>query len=277
MKINIVIRFSIRFSNFKSMDDKLRTNWFEYRSELFYLTTYRSILRNNHSNIVIYLILNHGDENLYEKYLSKLDIIPLFSDEKDYKNLINQKIVDHKKTLFLRLDSDDLISNNYINTVLNKIKDTSRDDKINQYFITPSGYFSDLINYQKYYDLVPSFILFYKKTKSNENIFDYDHNDINKLNPVIIQNAKWIQLIHKRNVANKLDNNNEVILLLIKNFIKFLLIPFNSRYKIVQFKSFKNSFHYERFVDFLDLDDWKKLIYFLERVKNNEKNKSIQS
>lgn len=275
MKINIVIRFSIRFSNFKSMDEKLRDNWFEYRSELFYLTTYRSILRNNHSNIVIYLILNHGDENLYEKYLSKLDIIPLFSDEKNYRNLINQKIVDHKHTLFLRLDSDDLICNNYINLVLNKIINISCDDKINQYFITPSGYFSDLINYQKYYDLVPSFILFYKKTKSNENIFDYDHNDINKLNPMIIQHAKWIQLIHKSNVANKLDNNNEVILLLIKNFIKFLLIPFNSRYKIVQFKSFKTKFRYEKFVDFLDLDDWKNLVYFLERVKTNEKNKSI--
>ena len=270
MKVNILIRFSLRFNHFIIFNEYQRERWFAYRSKLFFLTTYKSLMNNKYKNFELFLIFNKGDEHLFAKYLQNLEISPIFADESDYKTVINEIIKDNENTLFLRIDSDDLISENFMEYAVNQILERNDYNGLNYYFIVPRGYFVSLRYFQKYYDLVPSFIFFLKNNHNIENIFDFDHNDIYKTSPIKIHSIEWIQLIHLNNVSNKIANNYEVLTLHIKNLIKLFIGPFQSKYRILQNKSFRQKFSITKFSNFLSIEDWKNLMEFIgENIDEN--------
>jgi hypothetical protein len=208
----VIIRFSLKLSRdwqaiaYGSEDN--RPIWFSYRMHIFINFLLNSLRNQTVKPVLVLLLMDQCDENDYLKFkLLISDIVtPIFSRNSDHFSQVN----DHLNNLGLdniaisRIDSDDIIFSNYFE-LLNHACSEALLNKFNfTYIVATMGYRVTRQYWQQvYYNCSPFLTIFCSKF-NNENIYDFNHEDVILKPHIICNSARWIQVIHETNISNAL-------------------------------------------------------------------------
>lgn len=196
-----------------------RETWFKFRAGLFLNNVHHSIKNQTVKPKHVYVLIDENDLDLYNTHLSALpDLMytPILvesyycvknttlklgnSAEQIYADLVNRKIT--KNVAISRLDSDDFISCNYLESVNKTIK-TQKADVV----YVPTGWASNLDQWVVKTEEHGPFVTVYKKQMTVFDIYGKQHHEWSKDHYWYYKIANntdctWIQYIHDTNIAN---------------------------------------------------------------------------
>ena len=224
-----VIRLSLKVSPQWDQAGELqfpdRETWFKFRAGLFLNSVHHSIKNQTVIPKQVYVLIDQDDLDLYNEYLSALPedlYTPILvesyycvknttlklgdSAEQIYADLINRNVTEN--VAISRIDSDDFISCNYLESVNNSITEQGAD-----VVYVPTGWASDLQHWVPKTETHGPFVTIYKKQMHAFDIYGKQHHEWSKDHYwyyKIINNTdcSWIQYIHNTNIANHHAFNN---------------------------------------------------------------------
>jgi hypothetical protein len=261
MKIQhvVIVRFSLDYPNSYLNNYSVfeREEWFKRRSLIFEAGTYSSIKRNTILPKEILCVMHISDEENYTNYLSHLDIVPIFSNLANYNDLLHEHLKKrYISALVSRIDSDDLVSRDYFQSINYAYR-----TNLAKFYVVTRAVVTDFSYANTYVFKVSPFITyFFEISDCRFDLFKNFHHDIYKLNPVLIDNSSWLQIIHA-NLSNRVFTKCDQIMINVKNIIKKCLnFLFGLKYPI-HIENLKVIPHKELNIEiFSNSSDWKKLV-----------------
>lgn len=211
----IICEFSLKRNDFWIKEKKLdiimfepfyRELWFEFRTNIFKNTLYQSIQHQTKNPDKVYLLFDIKDDILYKKYFSDFKFIePIFSKNlfTDWERKLKLQLIKNKlteKIVVSKIDSDDIISKNYLENLNNQLTFFPT-----KYTYATKGYISNLYKIQSVFYNESPFCNIYQEKISSFNEF-YKNIIFNiwpkNENYTEIHNAEFFQLIHGSNLCN---------------------------------------------------------------------------
>ena len=234
----IVSRLSLKISPQWDQEGELkfsdRDTWFRFRAELFLNNVHHSIKNQTVKPRQVYVLIDENDQELYNQYLSDLPAdlyTPILvesyyciknttlklgdSAEQIYADLCKRNI--EKNVAISRLDSDDFISCNYLESVNDTIKTQNAD-----IVYVPTGWASNLDQWVVKTEKHGPFVTVYKNQMTVFDIYGKQHHEWSKDHYWYYKishstDCTWIQYIHNTNIANQHAFNNGKKQILDKN------------------------------------------------------------
>ena len=212
MRVYIFTRFSLRIPDFErriSLSEHKRTQWLRYRANIFNNVTLPCVERQVKKAHRHFLLMDEDDSWLFQKHINDHDALkPIFCKATRATEIVSNEILKSASgpVLVVRLDSDDLIADDYLEQ-LSSCCDAApiyaQAERYGKVFIKArNGYNTDLRYIQRVFDDSPSFLATYYPKFVGELDLGGDHTKINRRNPVSCDTAEWARLIHGSNVAN---------------------------------------------------------------------------
>lgn len=228
----VVTRFSVDYptsylNNYSQIE---REEWFKNRSKIFKLGTLESIYNNSLIPNEIICIFSEKDSHNYSEFLKDTDVTPLFASYDTYQKVLSDYInTRYDKVMISRIDSDDLIQQDYFEKTLESYLITK-----NRYQVVVSAIVTNLKNTNLYtFDVSPFISIFHFDNKKKVEIFSFNHHEIKNFNPSFVKTTSWLQIIHNKNLSNKIFNIIDIYSIRIKNILKSMLNNFlNNKYDI---------------------------------------------
>jgi hypothetical protein len=260
----ILTRFSVDYPNSFLKDYSLskRAEWFKYRALIYKLGTLKSIRSNTVLPDEIICIFSPSDKTSYHSFLQEANITPIFATFESYQDVLSEYINSkYENVLISRIDSDDLIKNDYLEKIMQSYLETK-----NEIHVVVNAIVTDLINANIYrFDVSPFITIYHKNNYGNVSIFSYNHHEVDKFSPTPIKSTSWLQIIHNGNLSNRIFSKNVILSIKLKNLIKSILNHvFNAKFNI--FISKVKLIHFEEvcFNDFLKSEDQADFIKLLK-------------
>ena len=202
----VIVRFSMKLSDdWQSKaygESGSRESWFRYRCNLFSLTLLNSLRSQTIKPHYCVVLMDPDDRFLYDSFFPKDKLImPIFT--KRFDNLHEQDpLVNIPHLAVSRVDSDDILSNNYFEEVNKSIIDSIADNIPFKFVVACSGYRSNLREFQNIYYNCSPFLTVYEGKKLSTNIYLISHEDVLNLPHIQNHTARWIQILHDTNISN---------------------------------------------------------------------------
>jgi len=209
INVYLVIRFSLRHAAYMRAafgDEAQRADWFAMRSQLFEASVVASMDRQSVAPRRVFVLMDNADEDLWQKHLNlPAPYVPLFVSAQDAHSEVARRIAaDGTKNVVLsRLDSDDAVSARYVEKVARRARDMWRQGLSEGYMVACNGYITDLQQIQEIYFNCSPFISLYTRRYNGENIFDGEHTEILQRKPQMLEDARWMQIVHGSNIAHR--------------------------------------------------------------------------
>lgn len=157
------------------------------------------------------------DQWLWEKHLGISDprVKPVFEADPGFRlasTRLDLREHDGSPLVISRLDSDDLVSSNYLDCVNTATIQLEKRGQAGGLVISCLGHITDGAFAQKAYIPNSPFISLYCHQYSGENIYSFPHQNVLKLGVpcVLDRQSRWIQFLHGSNVANQFILKNLV-------------------------------------------------------------------
>jgi len=210
----VVIRFSLKLNSdwsFKAYGDETnRENWFKFRSDIFNNTLGQCLKNQTKLPDKVYLLMDESDQSYYLKYLNSDQYHPIFSVNSDHFVQVEQDMIAcgyNSNIAIYRIDSDDLISCQYIYDINARIEIAIKDGLGFDFIVNVMGYRSDLSKIQSIYYNCSPFLVLFEKMYSKRNVYGFNHENVIDLPHIQNLTPGWIQLIHSCNVSNNFSSN----------------------------------------------------------------------
>jgi hypothetical protein len=181
-----------------------REDWFKHRADLF-SKTYSTFIAQTKPLKKIILVFDHTDQVFYTKYIKpNFDIHPVFDVLGNWKDEYTNYIKDVSKTnvVISRVDSDDLIEENYVEAINQEIQRINNKNQ-DLIVIAPYGEICDGIFKQKIIWNVSPFTSLYCPIYKKQDIYAHSHMLSLNFTHSFAKNAHWVQRVHGTNVDNK--------------------------------------------------------------------------
>jgi hypothetical protein len=212
----VVVRFSLRLAESWTIKaygiEEKREEWFEMRAKIFKETLYASLNNQIIKPVMVYLLMDHADDVFFYKFLNDLNkiVTPIFSKNWDHDFQVLEKIKNLKinNIGISRIDSDDLIKDDYFLKINKSIINSIENFNGGFYIICSSGYRSDGRDFQKINYKSSPFLTYYEFEYSGKNIYDIGHEAVGDFPHVFASDTKFIQFIHETNIANNFMDSN---------------------------------------------------------------------
>ena len=217
----LIVQFGTRDPTWEAKafgDPSNRNKWFAFRANLFNNGLHQCLLNQTKKPDKCYLFLADGDQDLYDKYLNKELITPIYCG--DYNRLVFDDLYKNDilgSYVISRIDSDDLVCKDYF-TNLNKQMVLYP----KKFTVSCKGYRSNLVDIQSAFCSVAAFThqfidelkfesdflsrLYYKNSLSTNKrleLYEFSHVDMWKIDHQQSHSTEWIQLVHGRNIHNE--------------------------------------------------------------------------
>jgi hypothetical protein len=203
----ILTRFNCRFSA-KWTSVALDEDWLSHRFKLFDDYCYPSVSSQDCKNFFWLLFY---DQNTPQKYVNKIKsyknenyifvAVDVLTSEVVLKE-INKLISKGSKYLITtRLDNDDAISTDFVRLIQENFI-----EKDKMYINLDNGLIMKNGKIYSHKDIHNAFVSFVEKVSEKiECVWSVQHTEIHKRDPVlnIFSSPAWLQIIHERNVTNK--------------------------------------------------------------------------
>jgi hypothetical protein len=210
INLYVVIRFSLRFRDWTRRaygEETERADWFAMRARLFKACVVASMQRQTVAPRRVFVLMDVGDEDLWREHLSlPTPYVPVFVRAEEASGEVARRIAaDRTKNVVIsRLDSDDAIDRRYVEKITDAARDFWRLGTPKAYMVACDGYITDLKQIQQVYFNCSPFLSVYVRRYKGENIYDGEHTQILDRQPRMIETARWMQVIHGSNIANRL-------------------------------------------------------------------------
>ena len=223
IEVYVVVRFSapvIKEHQSEINETQLaRENWFQMRAQLFFNTTAQSFKEQMNEINKIFLIFSKGDELLFKKYfndlwLKTLKVEPIFlSDPTDttditYLTKISNNFARYTTSPIIvsRVDSDDLVANDYYKNIKKYINDEELKEP--KFVVCTNGNRTDLEYVQKTpYKKSPFICSYYPANyfSTGKKIISTggDHDKIPDADCIFTDQTSWTQIVHGTNLSNR--------------------------------------------------------------------------
>lgn len=211
MKNLIITPFSLRLGSMAARAygaEQNRANWFRCRATLFNDGLLKCCLDQTIRPECLFLLMDKNDEHLYHDFIEESGGLcrPIFGDTGDARRTVEEIIrSEHPADVAIsRIDSDDLVSARYFESINSCIKEARESANALDYVVATNGYLTDLSYIQNRYDPRSPFITHIFEQYDGSKIFDFkSHTAIVKKNHVQCRSAEWIQIIHGSNLQNR--------------------------------------------------------------------------
>ena len=268
IKSIVVTRFSVDYptSYLKKYSQIEREEWFKNRSKIYKLGTLESIYNNSLVPNEIICIFSDKDRHNYSNYLQDIDITPLFASYDNYQKVVSDYINKrYDKVMISRVDSDDLIQQDYLEKILESYLITN-----NRYQVVVSAIVTDLKNTNLYtFDVSPFISIFHFDNKKEVEIFSFKHHEIKNFNPIFVKSTSWLQIIHNNNLSNRIFNIIDIYSIRFKNIVKYVLNPFiKNKYDLNIYNLKLQKYDKKIFNNFLPANKIEKFINIVNHYKN---------
>jgi hypothetical protein len=210
INLYVVTRFSLRFEDWMRRaygQETERANWFAMRARLFKACVVASMQQQTVAPRRVFVLMDVGDVDLWHQHLSlPTPYVPVFVRAEESSGEVARRIAaDRTKNVVIsRLDSDDAIDRRYVEKITDAARDFWRLGTPKAYMVACDGYVTDLKQIQQIYFNCSPFISVYVRRYNGENIYDGEHTQILDRQPRMIETARWMQVIHGSNIANRL-------------------------------------------------------------------------
>ncbi len=188
------------------------TQYLDERNIIFKNNCYNSVLENMGKNDTWLLLVSDEFSDYVKKSLKNLDKRIKIVNINQYKNFLNYEINNHNSyILTTRIDNDDSLSCDYINTVKESISRINKDYGI---IIFPYGLkYNKIFGLSPFLDTTPHFLTMFtnKKNISHIDLFSHiNHAKIFEIDyPVFTINTSlpmWCEHIHTTNQKNSINS-----------------------------------------------------------------------
>ena len=224
-KKKIIIR--INFNHYDLYDKKYDLKWIEYRMNIFYNYTLKSLQSQSFQNYQCFLLYDIKTENLIQDTLKKY-VLPeniIFTHKLKINEQEQEYLQDSNILLLARIDSDDMYHCTYLERLynFNYKQDT-------QVIISQKGYIYNLATdtIATYYDQSPPFYCFIYNVNDYINGYRYQHGlghteIIKDLNYEIIDGHNYMVIVHKENHSSNFNMKQKQKVIsssILKHFLK---------------------------------------------------------
>ena len=213
MKTVVITRFSLNYgTNFNTTENKKkRESWFKFRSDLYINGPFQSLINNSKQPNKVMLFFEDGDQTLVDKYLkfaistslTSIDFVFLFSSLENQIDDLYQELRNfHGMPIIIsRLDSDDLIPNNYFQ----KLEEFNKKE-CDIHLIAAKGFATDFNKIAEFYHDKSPFLNTYLENLSRSSIeFHFiNHTKVKNFNHFVMEELEYCQIIHKTNISNSI-------------------------------------------------------------------------
>lgn len=211
----IAIRFSLRMKEEwlrKAYGDETnREAWFAMRADIFKNWLGRAISEQTVKVRRAVIFMDTDDKHLWDKYLDlPLPFVPIFTAAADQAKKLRQflRAEDIKNIVLSRVDSDDTIAVDYIEKLNREVSALIEAGEERRYIVACNGFVTNLTEIQSLHHNCCPFVSLFIKDYDGSVIYDIEHIKILDRNPVLNQDASWMQIIHGSNIANKLHRKS---------------------------------------------------------------------
>lgn len=203
-------QFSLRIPKYEKtvrISDPVREKWFAYRADIFNRGLLACIRSQTVRPAGVILLMDTGDHELFTKYIDDDDLImPIFQTHERARFAASDaiKAVAENRVLITRVDSDDLISSNFVEDIGRRMSAVSTNEDGQAFCVTTTGFRSDLRIIQSFDFRASPFITSCFEGARDQPLLAPVGNHMRVLdrNPAFCKSACWVQLVHGSNVAN---------------------------------------------------------------------------
>ncbi|MBN2735788.1 MAG: hypothetical protein JXR70_02325 [Spirochaetales bacterium] len=220
----VITRFNVRLKK-DDMNSLPGIEWQLNRFSLFEKYCLKAMQNQTNSKYKWFIFFDKNTPDQFDKailaYSKNKNIEIIYSDEFNpliVSNLVKQQLQNSKVEYIIttRLDNDDTVSCDFIENIQ---KNFIKCDEMALNF--PIGYAYYQGKLYKHVDRSGPFISLIERITPNlRTVWYAQHRDIGKLSPISqLDNKVWVQIIHDRNVSNRVKNKRVSLNLLDKKFI----------------------------------------------------------
>lgn len=214
----LITRMNIDWKLSKTRPPEVRNSleFLDHRFEIFEKTCYPSVQAQTQKNFVWIILLDVGTPESFrtriQSYSSKIKIIPIYVEHKDtmlqqLKSVIDEYILESTTHLITtNLDSDDVISKNFISTLQSQFK--GQDFEFINFLFGYLYRMDEQRLYLREWLTAPCHTLVenYRQNQDYQTVLQYSHATIvlDKTRQVITE-PMWLMTVHGQNVRTRLD------------------------------------------------------------------------
>lgn len=212
----VVVRFSLKISKDWQRkaygDESNRDMWLKYRFDILNKTLAPSLRAQQVKPKAVFIIMDSSDREAYTNYCLDKDIVtPIFSENNNHFLQIDNYIKNESEVnvAVSRIDSDDIISKFYFESINNTIeKAIDQKDKFT-YVIACMGARSDGKLLQRMYYSCAPFLTEFSTNFNKVSIYSFNHETVLERPHVTNHDYLWIQYLHGGNIANAFFDEKE--------------------------------------------------------------------
>lgn len=208
---HVVVRFSLRLNADWARkaygDEPGREAWFAMRARLFRATAVASLEHQTVRPRQVLVLLDRGDRDLWTRHLDLAPpFVPVFVDPEQAHLEVARRVlaVGARDVLLTRLDSDDAVEERYLERLGATAREARRLGRSVAHVVACEGFVTDLARVQSLYYNCSPFLALYARRYRGENIYAIEHETVLELDPLLNTTARWMQVVHGSNVANRL-------------------------------------------------------------------------
>jgi hypothetical protein len=208
---HVVVRFSLRLNADWARkaygDDAGREEWFAMRARLFRATAVASLEAQTVAPRQVLVLLDVGDRDLWDRHL---DLAPPFvgvfvEPDEAQAEVARRVLADGSRHVLLsRLDSDDAVEERYLERLGATAREARRLGRRTAWVVACEGFVTDLARVQGLYYNCSPFLALYAGRYRGENVYALEHETVLERDPLLNRTARWMQVVHGSNVANRL-------------------------------------------------------------------------
>lgn len=198
-------RFSVRSKTWNTpfSNEASRLDWMSWRAKLLDEGLAECLRQQSVYPHAAYLLLAEGDEEFYKRHVDTELFRPVFVPTGSESNASLVEALNRDgntgEMVLSRVDSDDLLVQNYVESVQQSVSSTSDTDK---WIVAADGQRSDLKKVQDFHYPNSPFISRFIKNRTSQSIYR-NHQNVLDLDPITISGVLWWQLLHGSNLANR--------------------------------------------------------------------------
>ena len=202
-------RFSLRVPQYDGavrIDEDSREAWFAYRARIFNAGLLACARAQSVRPAGLILLMDTADRPLFERYIEPDDLIrPVYDNHERARYTASDVMKDGAKgTVHVtRVDSDDLISTNFIAAIERALDGHPSQDGMS-FGVTTKGYRSDLRFIQSFeFKAAPFITTRFDRAEDHALLRPVgNHKRVLDRAPALCSEGCWMQLLHGSNVAN---------------------------------------------------------------------------
>jgi len=208
----VIVRFSLKLSKEWQKQaygsEERRSRWFAYRMYLFNEFLAPALRNQTVKSVENFVLMDAEDKNDYQKFEHLISDIatPIFSINQNHFWQVSENIkkAGYANVALSRIDSDDIILNNYFEEVNRSISIATEQNIPFTHIVSTQGYRVTREQWQKIYYNCSPFLTWYVGQFHGENVYDINHEKVIDKLHIQSELSRWIQIIHTTNIGNTL-------------------------------------------------------------------------